>query len=403
MTEFKISPPCRDENENPIPPWPVSLTRNSHEVTHVRNMRLLPPAFGCALVLMLALAGCGSGGNDEPTLSMPSSVDDLEELVEQAEDEGSVTFYGTPDEDKVREWVKAFESEYDIDVNIYRAPSSDVFRRFGQEEQAGQHQADLVTMSVPDYISQATEQQWVADYSPQSSEYFAEDMRIAENAYPLYISTNAIAWNTNEVTEQEAQSLRESGYDALLNPKWKGRIGVVSAAAGGPQVSMYGAIAKDPSLGWEYLEDLAAQDPAVFESSVPLISNALSAGEYPVAFPAPDSILAPAITDGSPLKFFYPTPTTSSAHYMFISSNAPHPAAARLFMEWATTVEAQTSIANISGGLVAHSEWQDERPIAREEWYQSPEDINVAWATDAEFQDQVEEITERWLGIFGNA
>lgn len=365
--------------------------------------RQLPTSMaGVGLILALVLAGCGSGDEDGQTKSQPTSAGDLQSLVEKAEAEGEVTFYGTPGEDKVREWVKGFESKYDIDVNIYRAPSSDIFSRFSQEEQVGQHKADLVTLSVPAYISQIADKGWLAEYSPSAKDKFQQDTIIEGNAYPLYITTNAIAWNTKNVTPDEVEDLRDNGYHALLEPKWTDKVGVVSAAAGGPQVSMYGEIAADPELGWDYLEKLAAQNPGVFESSVPLISNALAAGEYPVAFPAPDTILVPAIDDGASIEFFYPNPTTSSAHYMFISANAPHSAAARLFMEWATSLEAQTSIANISGGLVAHADWVDKRSIAEQDWYQAPEEINVKWATDPEFQADVKEITERWLDTFGN-
>lgn len=364
-----------------------------------RRLKVSLPAAGLALVL--ALSACGGGGEQKEP--QPTSAGDMQSLVKKAKKEGEVTFYGTPGESKVRQWVKAFESKYDIKVNIYRAPSSDVFNRFSQEEQADRHKADLVTVSVPAYINQMSKKGWVADYAPKDKDKFPEDAAIAGNAYPLYITTNAIAWNTDNVSKADVANLRKNGYQELLNPKWKGKVGVVSAAAGGPQVSIYGEIADDSNLGWGYLESLAAQNPAVYESSVPLISNALAAGEYPVAFPAADTILAPEIAKGTNIEFFYPTPTTSSSHYMFISENAPHSAAARLFMEWATSVEGQSSIADISGGVVAHEGWVDKRPITKQEWYEAPEDINLDWERDPKFQDRVESITNRWLKTFGKS
>ena len=363
-------------------------------------------AAGAALIAVGSLAACsGTGGGDATPPSTASSSettspDQMDALIAAAKKEGSITFYGTPEEAKVTAWVKDFTDQYGITVNIYRAPSVDVYQRFSQEESAGRHEADLVTLSVPNYITDATNKGWALDYTPQTADTFKKDFVGEGRAFPLYVTTHAIAWNTDKVSSADSKAIIKDPYKAMLDPKYKGHIALVTAAAGGGQMSTYYNIVNNPDLGQDYLEKLAKQDPIVVTSAVTMASD-LAAGEYWIAFPSSDTTVWPQIQDGAPLEFSYTPNADSSTHQMFISANAPHPNAARLFMEWATSAKAQTSIANISGGAVATSLWKDDRELIKEPWYKAPDQLSMEWATDPGFTNGVEELTNNWLTTFG--
>src|SRR5690606_37786883 len=89
-------------------------------------------------------------------------------------------------------------------------------------------------------------------------------------------------------------------------------------------------------------------------------------------------------------------------HQFFVSANAPHRAAARLFLEWGTSLKAQDALAGESGGLVGHTEWEDRRPINKKSWYQPPaKGIDVAWQ-DGPSQDESDKFIEEWLKRLGS-
>src|SRR5690606_15196706 len=97
----------------------------------------------------------------------------------------------------------------------------------------------------------------------------------------------------------------------------------------------------------------------------------------------------------------YPEPAPASMHQFFVSANAPHRAAARLFLEWGTSLKAQDALAGESGGLVGHTEWEDRRPINKKSWYQPPaKGIDVAWQ-DGLSQDESDKFIEEWLKRLG--
>lgn len=359
-----------------------------------------------AAILALLLAACGGDdGSGEAegvaTKTGPLTGDEFDELVTDAKDEGKLTLYSVPGEETMRAWVSGFEDEYGIDVEIYRATVSDIYRRFTEESAAGQHQADVVSMSVPSYIEESVDEGWAVPLETRDYKNFPAELVTEDAGYPLYAVITSIAWNEDEVSDDLASRLESGDYKALLDDELRDRVGIVGPTAGGTQLGTHKAIVDDSNLGWDYLEDLEANGAAQFESSVPFVANDLSSGEYAAGIGVPDAVAIPGIYEGAPIRVAYPEPAPASTHQFFLSANAPNSAAGRLFMEWGTTVEAQSSLADISGGLVAHKKWKDNRKITQEDWYTAPPNgIDVAWQSGLS-QDDSDEFIQEWLDRLG--
>jgi ABC-type Fe3+ transport system substrate-binding protein len=83
-----------------------------------------------------------------------------------------------------------------------------------------------------------------------------------------------------------------------------------------------------------------------------------------------------------------------------ISANAPHPAAVRLFMEWATSDEALTSLAAITQGTPCRAGIPDNRSAAKQPWYKKPTNLDLNWSIDpAESAAQATFLTQ-WAKVF---
>lgn len=360
--------------------------------------------------LALLLAGCGgneaaesaaAGSSGEAMAKGPLTDDEFDKLVADAQDEGKVTLYSTPGEETMRAWVSGFEEEYGIEVEIYRATVSDINRRFAEESQAGQHLADVVSMSVPSYIEEAVDAGWAIPLRTRSHENIDPKLITADAGYPLYAVITSIAWNENEVSDELAERLEAGDYEALLDEELQDRVGIVAPTAGGMQLGAHMAIVDDSDLSWDYLDALVANGAVVFESSVPFVANDLSSGEYAAGIGIPDSVAIPRIYEGAPIRIGYPEPAPASMHQFFLSANAPNSAAGRLFLEWGTSLEAQSSLAQISGGLVAHEKWKDDREITTTDWYRPPADgIDVAWL-EGLGQDESDDAIQEWLDHMG--
>lgn len=355
--------------------------------------------------LTLLLAACGSTASEDTSgeleTSGPLTDAEFDQLVQDAQDEGQLTLYSTPGEETMRAWVKDFEAAYGIEVEIYRATVSDIYRRFSEESQAGQHLADVVSMSVPSYIEESVSAGWAVPLHTRSYDDIDPALITADAGYPLYAVITSIAWNENEVSEELAERLAAGDYTALLDDELQDRVGIVAPTAGGMQLGAHLTIVDDPELGWDFLDDLVENGAVTFESSVPFVANDLSSGEFAAGIAVPDSVAIPRIYEGSPIRIGYPQPAPASMHQFFLSANAPHSAAGRLFMEWGSSVEAQSSLAEISGGLVAHEKWQDNRTITSEGWYHAPAaGIDVAWQ-EGLGQDESDEAIQEWLDHMG--
>lgn len=352
------------------------------------------------------LAACGTGTSSSADsnkygTAKSTSKHDMPALVAAAKKEGKLTFYGVSAQDKMEQWVAPFEKQYGIKVKIYRGTASEVQQRFSQESQAGRNLADVVNTSVPDDIVSDLKNGWVAKYRPQSAPQFPARLITGGAGYPMYADVAAIAWNTDKISPAIAAKIRSEGYKALLDPSVKGHVGIVAPTAGGMQLAENMAIAKDPSLGWNYFKRLKASGGAVFDTSVSFVSNQLTSGEYPIGIGVPDAVVTPAVAKGAPLEFAFPPDTPASLQRFFIGSDAPHPAAARLFLEWGTSLKAQTSLAEISGGMVARKDWKDTRSIHAKSWYHAPANgIDTSWEQKSTADEQ-RSFTQQWLEKLG--
>ena len=132
----------------------------------------------------------------------------------------------------------------------------------------------------------------------------------------------------------------------------------------------------------------------------------LIAGEYAVAVALTDSLAAPQALQGAPLEFVYPKDTTGGYFATGVVEDAPHPNAARLFMEWATTPDANALYTEITQTVPANSDVTDDRELLSFDWYAEPDVANVwfDFIDDADFLDASSadgDFLSRWSEVFG--
>src|SRR5262249_28387907 len=99
-------------------------------------------------------------------------------------------------------------------------------------------------------------------------------------------------------------------------------------------------------------------------------------------------------------KFVYDDSSTATVEFAAISAHAPHPAAVRLFMEWATSDEGLTSMANLSTGTPGREGIPDNRLASKESWYKEPTELDETWSTDATETAAKKDFLAQWAKVF---
>jgi len=153
----------------------------------------------------------------------------------------------------------------------------------------------------------------------------------------LYIKVpfTGILVNTNLVKpEKEPKS-----YQDLLNPEWTGKIALQTPAIGGTGSGWFDAAYR--TLGLDYMKALAKQ-VALVRTAFDTVDT-VARGQYAISIAPSDIRLRELLKQGAPIKVVYPR---EGAHLStqgggFVA-NAPHPNAAKLFLDWFYTKEGQT-------------------------------------------------------------
>lgn len=379
-----------------------------------------------ALIAVLALlaAACNGGGvaedvaqqtvdatapDDGAATQEPADPeedgDDLEALYEAAQAEGTVVWYVSSPLESTEAIAGDFEAQYPgVDVQIERVVGLAQYERFLQEEQAGQHLADMIQISDKPAIEDLIAQGMIAEFTPPTDDRFEEgSYKISSYAYVPWRTTVAVLYNTDNVSEEDAELLKD--WNGILDPRFAdGRIAMRAAQVGaGYAPLLYWLTEGADEYGEGYLEALAAQEPVIYPDPVQA-GQAVVAGEQDVWFTGWEAFSVAQYEVGAPVRWVFPDPAPAYGNvWTGISANAPHPNAAQLFFTWLLSEEGAISIQDKYKERAALEGVEDNRPVTQEPWYEDPED--VIWVPDmeswAENQGMVQEVWIRHFGPLG--
>jgi len=297
-------------------------------------------AVGLSLLAGMALFVATGAG----TSATADEAADWAKVVAAAKKEGKVTLYNGTTFNTSREIAKQFEAAYGIQVDLVEARPSEIHERVRTEQAAGRFIGDL---RLSGYTTGAPEQKlgFYQEHGPlpniaRLKPAFVVNGTILQVTYSIW----AIAVNTSLVKPEDEP---KSWFD-VLDPKWRGKI-----LYSDPRVGGYGQVATTvfyDRFGPEFLDKLAAQKPTLFLNP-PVAERQLAQGEYPLLVPF---IVADLVNlRGLPIKSIMPK---EGAPYVSLSlamlKNAPHPNAARLFMNFYLDDRAQRVFADSGSGTV---------------------------------------------------
>lgn len=143
--------------------------------------------------------------------------------------------------------------------------------------------------------------------------------------------------NTQMVKKEELAS-----YQGLLNPKWTEKIIWQDPTISGSGATFF-LVAAHRILGLDYFKELAKLKPA-FTRDQRLQVEWITRGKYPIGIGASADNIGEFTKAGAPIEEITPkegTYLSSSGGNIMLLPNAPHPSAARIFINWMASKEAQ--------------------------------------------------------------
>jgi iron(III) transport system substrate-binding protein len=328
-------------------------------------------------------------------------------LVAAARKEGTLTYYTSSEIDMVASWSAEFTRSYGVQVKAVRGPSYPMFDRWLNEERVGRHFADVVQISDPTLLASASNQGFVAKYIPAADAAIYPAMKQSGIWYASRVGYMGIAYNTQHTTPDDEQFLHAHGWDALTDPRWKGRCATTAAASGGSTYAydfMFMVGLKD-QYGTPFLRKWAANKPDIYISKPPLFDR-LVAGQYAIADEATAGDLNALFLKGAPVRWLFPDPTPAILTCQSISAHAPHPNAARLFTEWSLGVAGQTAWLTYESVGPSRPDVADPRKSNKQAWfnqpwYNDPKTLYLDYLTNPAFADPAKPLIAEWNAIFG--
>src|SRR5256712_10755505 len=151
-----------------------------------------------------------------------SGPDRMEKIVAAAKKEGALTMYTTFAEKDQPALIRPFEAKYGVRVNIWRAGTDKVLQRTLTEASAKKYDVDLIHFGSPEMEALSREKILQAVNSPVHKDLQPGSVP----AHREWAATLLSGWGQGYKTNLIKKSELPGKYADLLDPKWKGKLGI---------------------------------------------------------------------------------------------------------------------------------------------------------------------------------
>lgn len=292
-------------------------------------------------ILFLLAVGC------LPQIAAGQSVKsglpaEWENTLDLARKEGKVVV-SLPASSELRAAIeKSFEKRYGIDVEPVVGRASAVVRKMVDESKARVRYVDLhmggsesvVTGMLPEGILEPIEPLMLLPEVKDPKQWWGGHIWV-DNAKRFVYSTLAYQSESLWFNSQMMKADDVRSFDDLLDDRFKDKIGMLDPRTPGSGASMWSYLRE--IKGEEYLKKLVARKLALSRDQR-VLAEILAKGKLALVLGLTYYSYAPFIKAGLPVAAL-PTPkegvyvSGGSAHLVMLK-NAPHPHAAKLFLNW---------------------------------------------------------------------
>jgi iron(III) transport system substrate-binding protein len=284
-----------------------------------------------------------------------------DQVVAAAKQEGVVAVAG-PSQPQVRDLLTGpFTQQFGIEVEYLGHQGRDFAPRIQQERQANQFLWDIyfggtttgLTSLIPAGALDPLEPALILPDVKDPKSYRGGAIELVDPGRTLMVMT-PMQRGTIYVNHSLVDPAQFTSYRVLLDPKWRGKIIADDPRGAGPGQATFSFFYLHPELGPSFIRELARQE-ITFLRDFRQELDAIGHGRYEVLLGAADATALETIAQGVPITI---VPATQLKEGTDISpaegavalvNRAPHPNAARVYLNWVLSKEAQTAYAKTSG------------------------------------------------------
>lgn len=280
-------------------------------------------------------------------LAVPAVAQSDQQVV-AAQAEGIVEFYANIT--AIDPVLADFAEKYGVEANYTRISTEGFAATLLTEHQARRQRVSVLQAPVP-LLEILKDYGLLARYdSPMAADY-PEWSRDSDGMIQLFgIEYVALIYNKNLVAAEDVPT----SYMDLTDPKWNRKIVMANPSTHATTIQWLVGLKDHNVFGsedawWQFIHGLAANNP-MFVASFGPTPGPISSGEVHIGISMPKYIvtLAPAPLDWARVK----EPMLGTPRGIALANGAPHPNAAKLFIDYWLSAEASSVLANDVGEYV---------------------------------------------------
>jgi ABC-type Fe3+ transport system substrate-binding protein len=291
---------------------------------------------------MSGLAGMIAAMTLAATAARAQSAD---ALYAKAKDEKTLVLYTGGPADPYERMAKDFSQRYPgIDVAVTGGFSNVLDRKIDDQLAAKKLEVDMaVFQTVQDFVV------WkkagvLLPFKPDGYDKIDPRFREKDGAFtPTSVVLLSYAYNTNLVS---ANDVPKSALD-FLKPQFAGKL--VTAYPADDDATLYAFDTIVRKYGWSYMTKYMAQKPNFIEGHLGVLRS-VADGSNAVTFDSTSSTTGALKKAGQPIAFAFPAADVMPTFFVTVGifKDAPHPNAAKLFLDWYMAKEQQSRIGTYS-------------------------------------------------------
>ena len=254
----------------------------------------------------------------------------------QGKPEDSVVVYSAADADMVNAVAAAFEKKYPgTKVSTVVAGTGEIIKRMEAEKE--RPLGDVGWSFGPEAIGDK-KALFEPYLSKEAGGFFPGQVPSDKVWTPFTTMPYVIMYNKKLVSEAD----KPKAWRDILDSRWKGKVAYADASKSGSSytllvtwLSIYGK----NDAGWKFVEDLLRQCKVLPKSS--MTYQGVANGEYPIGLTFEQAAFD-YLKGGAPIGLIYPSEGTAiTLDGSALIKNAPHPNAAKLFLDFTVSKEMQ--------------------------------------------------------------
>jgi len=260
-----------------------------------------------------------------------------------------------------------FQEKYGITVDLFGALGREVPPRIASERKAGRYLWDvfvhgtttglesMIPLGAFDPLDPALILPEVKDpKSWRGGMEFLDPNRMLLTMTPFQRGT--IFYNPKLVSPKEFKSHKD-----LLDPKWKGKLILDDPRRAGPGQATFTFFYLHPELGADFIRALGKQQITIMKDFAQEV-DAIGQGRYPVLIGTADFVAIARAKQGVPIAIVDPrqlkegTDVSPANGALALFNKAPHPSAAKVYINWLLSKDGQAVFARASGYVSARAD-----------------------------------------------